>query len=392
MNKTAELNLTNIPKELKLILEIIKIDSNDRIIKECLEGIDWDLFLQQAIHHRLYPLLYPKIIKMENSWLPLNIIESLSRHYKRNTFQMLHLCGEMEYLSKLLMENSIRPLFLKGPVLATDLYGEISMRTCGDLDILIPIDDVERANEVLSEIGYKKEEYIPTLLNDWKWRQHHFTYYHPMKGTKIEVHWRLNPVLSKEPTFNDLWRRKRKSSITTNPTYFMGKEDLFFFLVSHGSRHGWSRLRWLVDIHQIVKKDLNWDELTKLLKRYQSLHIAGQSLTLSSQLLNTSLTKDMQQLIRGSRTNKIAQDAIFFLERMVNLHTDPVPEDIANFHTKHLLSLMSFRQKVVYYLSMLHPYYIDAETMPLPKKLHFLYFPLRPFLWAWRKTMKHELP
>ena len=93
------------------------------------------------------------------------------------------------------------------------------------------------------------------LLNDWKWRHHHFTYYHPIQGTKIEIHWRLNPAPSKEPTFNELWSRKRKSSITSYPTYFMGNEDLFFFLVTHGARHGWSRLRWLVDIHQISKKE-----------------------------------------------------------------------------------------------------------------------------------------
>ena len=33
-------------------------------------------------------------------------------------------------------------------------------------------------------------------------------------------------------------------------------------------------------------------------------------------------------------------------------------------------------------MSFLYPYPEDAETLPLPKYLHFLYFPLRPFLWA----------
>jgi hypothetical protein len=53
---------------------------------------------------------------------------------------------------------------------------------------------------------------------------------------------------------------------------------------------------------------------------------------------------------------------------------------------------MSLQQKVLYIISTLHPYYTDVETLPLPKYLHFLYFPLRPFLCIWRKTRKHALP
>ena len=45
----------------------------------------------------------------------------------------------MEQVSKLFNENKINLLILKGPVLAVDLYGDISLRTSSDLDILIPI-------------------------------------------------------------------------------------------------------------------------------------------------------------------------------------------------------------------------------------------------------------
>lgn len=388
MNKTVDLNLTNIPEELTCILEIIKIENDDRFSKKFYNDIDWDLFLQLAFHHRLYPLLYLKLIKMENSWIPSKVLQTLSHSYKKNTFKMLHLSGEMEELSKLFIENEIRPLILKGPVLAKDLYGDISRRTCGDLDILIPMNDLNNADELLIGLGYEKDEYIQTLLNDWKWRHHHFTYYHPIKGIKIEIHWRLNPTPSKDPTFNELWERKRQSTITSYPCYILSEEDLFYFLVTHGARHGWSRLRWLVDIHQMVQMDLNWATVQKLFKKYQCEKIGGQSLILSSQLLNTALPVNIKKLSSTNKSKQLAHEAIFYLERMINLHTDPVPEDIAKYHTKHLLSLMSFQQKLGYFLSVLHPFYTDVETLPLPKKLHFLYFPLRPFLWIWRKTMK----
>ena len=76
----------------------------------------------------------------------------LQRNYKINTFQMLHLSGEMEQVSKLFTENEIRTLFLKGPVLAHDLYGDISLRTSSDLDLLIPLHDLDKAEELLIKL------------------------------------------------------------------------------------------------------------------------------------------------------------------------------------------------------------------------------------------------
>jgi len=385
MNNTVDFNLTKVPQELKLILEIIK---GGRGLKDYQNEIDWDLFLKLAFHHRLYPLLYLKLMEIEGCWIPLDVLQTLSHSYKRNTFKMLHLSGEMEKLSKLFMENEIPTIVLKGPVLAKDLYGDLSRRTCGDLDIFIPINDLEKADELLVALGYEKDEYIQTLLNDWKWRHHHFTYYHPIMGTKIEIHWRLNPSPSIEPSFNELWERKRQSTITSYPVYILSEEDLFYFLVTHGARHGWSRLRWLVDIHQMVQKQLNWDIVRKLFKKNKCEKMGGQSLILSSKLLHTVLPEDLRILTRSKKSQKLAYEAFFYLERMVNLHTDPVPIDVAKYHANHLFSLMSYQQKLVYFFSVLHPFYTDIETFPLPKKLHFLYFPLRPFLMFWRKARK----
>ena len=76
----------------------------------------------------------------------------------------------------------------------------------------------------------------------------------------LEIHWRLDARPSKEPTFNELWERKRVSPITSYPVYFLGEEDLFLYLVSHGARHGWFRLRWLLDIDQMVRKGFDLEK------------------------------------------------------------------------------------------------------------------------------------
>ncbi|EEK77890.1 nucleotidyltransferase domain-containing protein [Bacillus cereus] len=394
MRNSYELDLNNINKELQLQLEIIRrknIFELKEMGKDLFEDIDWDTFLALAIHHRVYAYIYPKLKLLSSEYVPSHVTQILQKYYKMNTFQMLYLSGEIERIGKLFHENNIRLLFLKGPVLAVDLYKDISFRTSSDIDLIVSLSDLQKVEQILVNDGYIKDDYFSTVLNDWKWRHHHMSYFHPKKRIKLEVHWRLNPGPSQEPTFDELWERRRISSLTQFPVYGLGREDLFLSLVSHGARHGWSRLRWLIDIQQILEQPFDWRRLTRLLKRYQLLHIGGQAVILTSNLLKTTQVKDMKFLLKNSRSIKLAQEALFYMENMVELHADMVPEDVAKYHKKHLFSLMTYRQRVLFITSFLYPYPEDVALLPLPKRLYFLYFPLRPILWAWRKKSNRLL-
>jgi hypothetical protein len=390
MRNDLDLDLSLLSNELKLLLLFMGSESKplDYSIHEgLLTGINWDLFLQLTRHHRVYPYICHKLKEIEHK-IPPYVVQEVSREYKKNTFQMLHLSGELECLCKCLSENKIQVLLLKGPVLAVDLYGDLSLRTSGDLDMLIPINDLDKVHELLISLNYEKEDYFSTVLDEWKWRHHHFAYFHREKRVKLEIHWRLHPGPSWEPDFQDLWNRKRLSTLTSHPVYILGREDLFVFLAAHGARHGWSRLRWLMDIDRIAGQSLDWSQLYFLLKKYRLLQVGGQALILSSQLLATPYVMEMSWMTTGSRPKRLAQAALFYIKQMVNLHTVPVPAEVFEYHKRHLFSLMSIQQKGLFLLSQLYPYPKDAETMPLPKSFHFLYFPLRPLLCAWRKIRK----
>ncbi|MDQ0242538.1 hypothetical protein J2S09_000074 [Bacillus fengqiuensis] len=389
-----EKRMESFSKELKLLLLLLEVKSNTDIMvrnKEILKDIDWELFIQLSLHHRVFSVIYKRIIDINNIDIPSHVVQVLRQHYQKNIFRMLQLSGETEFIAQIFAKQEIRTLFLKGPVLAVHLYGDISLRTSADLDILIPIDQLEDAEEILLTHGYIKDDYIQTVLNDWKWRHHHITFYHPQKKIKVEIHWRLNPGPAKEPSFKHLWERKREVFLSKNPVFILGNEDLFLFLVSHGARHGWSRLRWLLDIDYFTKLVSDWKNVKRLLEEYHYLHVGGQALILASTLLNTNIQKEMKVLTESNRSERLAQEAFFYIKQMVNLHTEPVPDEIARYHKNHLFSLMSFQQKCLFIASFLFPYPEDAEVLPLPKFLHFLYFPLRPFLWAWRWGRKQTL-
>jgi hypothetical protein len=388
-----KLDLERLPKELLFILDLIRNENVENIrfrYKEQIKEMDWNLFLELAMHHRLYPLLYSKIKMLDKNLIPLEVGQTIYQKYKINTFEMLHLSAEMERVSKNFADNGIRLLVLKGPVLSVDLYGDLSLRTCRDLDLLVTISDLERVDEVLLMLGYEKDDsfQIETILNDWKWRHHHIAYVHPNTKLRLEIHWRLNPGPGKEPTFLELWERKRIIFQNNHAVYFLGREDLFYFLITHGARHGWSRLRWLVDIDKIIKQSMNWSKAIKLLKEYQCLHRAGQSLILTSKLLNSPLPNEMIPFTKNKHVNKLVQSTIFYIKKMVNLHSEPLPEYITKYHDRYLFSLMTNQQRFLYIISILYPSITDVKTLKLPKYLYGLYFPLRPLFLVMRKIRK----
>ncbi|MBW7459207.1 nucleotidyltransferase family protein, partial [Paenibacillus sepulcri] len=240
MVNTVVIDKRQLTAPLQLMLKIL---ADDRRVRwndhaELFAGMDWEAFIKLARHHRVYPYLYTRLKDIGHDLVPLPVLRGFYQEYCNNTFIMLGLCGEMERICKHFDEAHIRPLLLKGPVLAADLYGDISQRTSCDLDILIPIRDLLHAEAGLLELGYIKDDYIDTVLNDWKWRHHHTTFKHPRTGIKVELHWRLNPAPSKEPAFEELWSRRRRSPLSSYPLFYLGREDLFLFLVTHGARHG----------------------------------------------------------------------------------------------------------------------------------------------------------
>lgn len=409
MRGIKDIDLSIMPKELMLLLQIINLEKGkdtEPIMDKYLIDINWELFLELARHHRIYPLVYSKLKMLDGNIIPLYVIQSLYQEYKENTFHMLKLSGEMERVSQLFTENNIRLLYLKGPAIADAIYGDISLRTSKDIDILIPITDLKKAEELLLNCGYEKEESL-NKSNKRKWWSHHVSFYHSHKKIEIEVHWRLYRPPANEPSFDELWDRKRISTLTSFPVYFFGKEDLFFYLVTHGANHGWFRLRWLADIDQIIRKrdiTLVGNLLPK--NRYRDILI-GQALILTSQLFETPIHEENLPLVKEKRSRKLARLAVLYITEIGRGYNKKSLNDseLIKYNVNSSFSKMSILkrsfdikfyqysvktriQKFFYIMRVLNPTSEDVKTLWLPKPLYFLYFPLRPFLIFWRKTRK----
>ncbi|WP_171051865.1 nucleotidyltransferase domain-containing protein [Alteribacter natronophilus] len=387
MKRESVIDKNRLTPELNVMIDLLNGKDSSKAVND--HAFSWDSFLHHCFHHRLFPLVHTRL-KEAAVEVPERIRQTLAAEYKRNAFNMLFLTSQMETISKAFSERRLRALFLKGPVLAQDLYGSTSERTSHDIDLLVELEDYEKVKETVLDLGYREKEFIRTILGDWKWRHYHTIFIHPKTGVKVEIHWRLHPGPGKEPAFKELWERRRTSTLTTHPVYMLSKEDLFYYLSTHGARHGWSRLRWLFDIRQLIDKEMDWKLAGRIISANQAASTGGQALLLVSCLFNTHCPTDIHKL-KTIRAVKQAKKAAFYMETMINIHDEPLAEKIADYHKQYLFSLMSQRQKLLFTLSFMYPYPEDADLFHLPKGLHFLYFPLRPFLWFWRKKRKQAL-
>ncbi|UVI29112.1 nucleotidyltransferase domain-containing protein [Paenibacillus spongiae] len=384
MDNDCTLDLRAFPEELNIMLAFLRTGADPQAQqsdKPSLPNIDWNQFLALVRHHRVYPQLYATMKTSE--LIPADVLQALHRDFVQNTFQMLRLSGEMERVCRTFQENGVLPLVLKGPVLAQDLYGDLSLRTSKDLDILIPIADVETVENMLLQLGYNSDKSVPRVFN-WKWKVHHISFTHPQTRIQLEIHWRLNSDMGKEPPFEELWKRRRRSPLSKHDVFLLGSEDLFMYLVSHGARHGWFRLRWLADIDRMARRNLNWGMLIPLMRRYRCLHLGGQALTLASGLFRTPIPHEAGPMLLGAHQRELAQRSLYFIRDMVSFA--PGSKELDRTYKRYLFALKTKRQKSVYLISQLYPSFRDTEALPLPKALHFLYFPLRPFVWLWRQV------
>ncbi|WP_117168567.1 nucleotidyltransferase family protein [Paraliobacillus sediminis] len=375
-------------KELTLLIELLDAEKIEGLKQdsELLSKIDWQAFLELSSYHRVYPIIYKNIKLLDSPLVPTGVVATLHRHYVENTMRMMQLTAEMERVCNVFNQESLKMIILKGPILCYHLYQDLSSRTSNDLDILIDLDDLDKVTTVLGTLGYQIAYEPPRMLEDWKVQNHHIEFYNKEKGCEIEIHWKLNPGPSNEPCFEELWQEKVRVPVTTTEVYGLDQAYLLFHLITHGARHGWFRLRWLTDIDQLLKQTEDQERIISLLKKYKYSYLVGQYVQLASDVLKQPITAELLQYGTSKKARSLAKQVATFIENKIDI--DHPPSGWEKSCKDYLYRIKNHYQKWQAFIRKTYPNSWDAQVLPLPKSLYFLYIPLRPFLGLWRYTRR----
>jgi Uncharacterised nucleotidyltransferase len=148
-------------------------------------------------------------------------------------------------LQSLLIEFSdqqIDVIPLKGPALSLALYGDMSLRSSSDLDLLVRAKDFARAEATLMRRSFlprnSRGGYDRRFIRD---------------GLVVELHFQLSSGKSFPFRAEDVWHRAISTRFMNVPVYVMCKEDLALYLCWHGLKHGFCRLVWILDVARALR-------------------------------------------------------------------------------------------------------------------------------------------
>lgn len=170
-------------------------------------------------------------------------------------FEALAQAAEVLRLAKAFEEACLPMLVLKGVVLSQQLYGDVARRPAGDIDLLVDPDSLAQADALLAALGYLpvngvlSKRRLAAFVKGAK----DLVYKRPETGGLVELHHRLtsNPRLL-PADFEALWADRAEVRLAGRAVSALPSGILSLYLCVHGAGHCWERLRWLMDLRDLL--------------------------------------------------------------------------------------------------------------------------------------------
>jgi hypothetical protein len=241
----------------------VKIDDIAAMQKLVHQPIDWQYLIDRSYQQGVMPLLYRNLEKHGSGLVPVDVLQTLRQMFFNNSQYSLLLTRELIQTFKLLHEHNIAAVPYKGPVLAAAVYGDVSLREYGDIDIVVRQEDILKAERLLLAQGYVHKDQMSeadkaAFLQSK--HEHNFTFIHRVSDIMLELHWRITPRVTSLIEPKHFWQNLQSETLAGAPYLNLSLADWLPILCVHGSRHRWERLTWLCDIAEIMRHQaIDWD-------------------------------------------------------------------------------------------------------------------------------------
>lgn len=342
---------------------------------------NWDALFDSAYMHGVFPLLFKALRGIEG------VNEAVMARLKNGNLQIartnMMMTAELLSVIRLLDENGIRTIAIKGPVLSQIIHGDITQRQFSDLDLLVDRCDMHKSLELLEGIGYLSEHPIAFLKNTTLLKVgKDFPTTHVDKNVLIEFHWKLFLDRHIKKSKIDLFSDKNYHCMINNTsveTLELGA--LLLYLLLHGSKHYWERLEWIVDIDRLIRlhgDEIDWDALRTMAQDMEIEFMVYLGLAVSHELLSTPLDEWIVSRINADHHLGQAREALvreIKSDTIKNEHTGLV--SIENLNKILLMKDDSNGWVRQYLLVLFQIKELDVYMVNLPNFLSPLYYLIR---------------
>jgi hypothetical protein len=350
------------------------------------EGPHWNTYLSLVERHRTPVLSWAALQRVPGLKLPDGVSRVLQLRSKETRMQALHHAMLLAQVLEAFNASGIPLMALKGPLLSLKLYGDIGLRQSHDLDVACALSDLPRACLCLQKHGWrmaKRESSLTPLQREQFIRhEHHMSFWHTASKSLLELHWR-----KPDETAEQAQRRWSRSHafVWRNFLYLDSSEnDLLLYLCAHGCRHMWFRVKWLGDIARLhTMGKIDWDSCIE-----EARELGQERLLLIAQ----RLLKEVYGLATPAENQRERDSRLphAVVSMTLNALASSKPQGTviryicAYRYDWLVLPQKSFREamKKLFYRGQ------DYLEFPLPDRLFWMYVPLRPLLFIWRRVIR----
>ena len=350
--------------------------------------LDWQRFVHLARHHRLAPLVSHNLHAAVESPSPEleAALAELRQLSTSNAHRALRSLGELRRVVKELEAHGISARVLKGLPLAQSVFGDLSLRAAGDIDLLIDESSIVEADRVLRGFGYRGIFQVDRFsARQFRFYRSHWkdlSYQDADRGFELDLHWRC--FRNREMAGAGLCATAESASVCFGGFRVdtLPRIEGLLYLCVHGTLDGWLYLKSLVDVAAQVRgmTEAELDTLAALAAGYGVLP----ELTATLVLVHRYLAMDhWSERLLGQRDATVSHILGYADRALVRGgflgDRDSIP--IATTMAFELGLRHNFRYRFELLLRVLFRARM-WETIPLPDFLFGIYPLLSPVEWA----------
>jgi hypothetical protein len=375
--------------EMQVILPASKsrlLEKDVERLRELLSGeTDWQSILDISRRHKVFPRVSGCLGKHFCKWMPADIYHKQLALARSNFIVCASMTKYLFWILELFRQKNIWGIPYKGPVLASYLFDDISLRSYCDLDLLISQNDFPRVHQALLENGYRPEIDIDAgQLSFYAGLEDNLSYFAP-KGVCVEIHWELSGRYLKKPMGFDFVQR----SLTT--TRVLGRdidtisaENLLIYFCLHGTKHCWEQLDLVSCVAELIWKteNIDWEYVFRTTEEYSCRRMIFVGLLLAERLYGSVISDTISEILRSDAKAVFLSEKIY--KSVYGGKDDNAFRKDGGADSRFSFLRMRIRDSRVdvlrYGLRLLFiPSKAEWRAVRFPASLMWMYFVIRPF-------------
>ena len=344
---------------------------------------NWKSFLAACDYHQVAPIVFHRFQGRVD--VPRQVLEHLRARFYHVSAYNHRLAMHLVQLIAKFEQQRIPCLVLKGPAVAMAAYGDLSLRQYEDIDIMVHVEDVSIAVEMLFNRGFR-----PARGHAEKYKNvnlyHEITMAAPNESYAVDLHWQLAPSYARAygPGVHSVWLRTEQLQLPHGSVRVLSREDPFLALCQHGTRHRWWQLKWLFDVAELLRQagTMDWSRIEQVLtRRPMARPSASLAALLARDLLGIQVAAQAGEILEPSersyavaqaigdefrergQTNGSAHDTFLGLERRPQVRAKYMAIEAVQYPVREILLTITER---------------DLQFVRLPQRLRLLYYFVRP--------------